>query len=136
VEQDPPGLDEADELFDRELTRVLATLGPMLEEKSQALLDTGTASIARPDVLLQARLRVSRWRRRGWLEVTAEDPVSGAMTSGFATVVGWAGRNQAQLIKEISVHLALELTYGVPGAPGAGQRPGAPDAPGAGQRPG
>jgi hypothetical protein len=115
VEHDPPGLDKADGLFDRELTHVLATLGPMLEETSQALLATGAASISRPEVLLQARLRVSRWRRRGWLEVTAEDPVSGAMTSGFATAVGWAGRDQAQLIRDISVHLALELTYGASG---------------------
>jgi hypothetical protein len=116
VEQDGPELGDAGEVFDHELTQVLETLGPMLEEKSLALLTTGAASISRPDVRLQARLRVSRWRRRGWLQVTAEDPVSGAMTSGFAAAVGPAGRDQTQLIRQISVHLALELTYGVPSA--------------------
>ena len=86
----PPGQPEPAEIFDHELTRILAIHGPELEETSRILLATGAATIARPEVILRVRLRVpSRWRR-GLLEIAAEDPASGAALARSASTL--AGR--------------------------------------------
>jgi hypothetical protein len=109
VEDDQPA--GGDEFFDHELTGVLRAHGRMLEEKSLALLATGAASVSRPGVTLQARLRVSRWRRRGWLEIAAVDPGSGEVRSGSCISLGQVGRDDARLVRRITTHLAIELAH-------------------------
>jgi hypothetical protein len=110
----PAGGEEAGEVFDHELTRVLREYGPVLEEQSRALLTTGAASISVPGVLLRARLRIPRRWRKGRLEVRSEDPATGAELGNSARPVRRAGRSHGSLslIDEITVELALEVVYG------------------------
>lgn len=103
---------EPEEVFDHELTNVLQAEGKALEAKSEALLATGVASITRPGLVLHARLRVSRWRR-GLLEITAEDPVSGEVRGSSSTVLSQTGRNRASLVGEITINLGLEIAHGL-----------------------
>jgi hypothetical protein len=108
MEGDPEAAD-ADEVFDHELTNVLQARGQELEELSQQLLATGAGSIAGPGVLLHARLRAPRWWRRGSLEISAEDSVSGEISRGSWSLGGATGRDRESLIREITVDLALML---------------------------
>jgi hypothetical protein len=113
MEQDPaPDAAGADEVFDRELTDVLQVHGQALEKLSQALLAKGEASIALPGVILRVRLRAPRWWRRGLLETSTENPVTGAITHTSSQPAGRAGRDRASLLREITIDLAFELTYG------------------------
>jgi len=112
MERIPPDDAEAEEVFDHELTRVLQEHGRALEEQSRALLATGVVSITSPGVILRAKLRLPRWRRRGWLEIAREDPLSGEVTGSSSVPVGNAGRNRESLIEEITICLAMELAHG------------------------
>jgi hypothetical protein len=113
MEQDPaPDAAGASDVFDHELTRVLQVHGQALEKLSRALLATGDASIALPGVILRARLRAPRWWRRGLLETSTENPVTGAITHTSSRPAGQAGHDRASLLREITIDLALELTYG------------------------
>jgi hypothetical protein len=112
VEQDPPDAVDATDVFDHELSRVLQVHGQALEKQSQALLVTGEASIALPGVILRARLRAPRWWRRGLLETATESPATGAITHRSSQPTGRAGHDRASLLREITIALALELTYG------------------------
>ncbi len=98
-------------IFDHELTRVLAVHGPELEETSRILLATGTASITRPEVILRVRLRVPRRWRRGLLEITVEDPASGAVLGRSASPLGRPGLDGMALIQEITIDLGMELAH-------------------------
>lgn len=111
---DPADGAEAGEVFDHELTRVLHEHGQVLEEQSRALLTTGAASIAMPGVMLRARLRIPRRWRQGLLEVTAQDPASGAVLSRSSSPLARIGRNDGSLslIGEITTRLAFEVVYG------------------------
>lgn len=106
---------EPGEVFDHELTRVLREYG--LEEKSQALLTAGAASIAAPGVTLHARLRMPRRWRKGLLEVTSRDRASGEVLGTSSRPLDRAGRSHGalSLADEITIDLALEVVYG-PGA--------------------
>jgi hypothetical protein len=108
VEGDPEAA-EAGEAFDHELTDVLQARGHELEELSQQLLATGAGSIAGPGVILRARLRAPRWWRRGSLEISTEDSVSGEVRRGSWSLGRAAGRDRESLIMEITVDLALML---------------------------
>src|SRR5258708_15596386 len=112
MEHNRPDAADAEEVLDQELTAVLQAHGQMLEERSHALLAHGAVSIVRPGVILSARLRVPRWWRQGLLEISAEDPVSGAVRSSSSIPLGKAGRNRASLLREITVHLGGELPHG------------------------
>jgi hypothetical protein len=108
MEGDPEAA-EPGEAFDHELTHVLQARGHELEELSQKLLATGTGSIAGPGVILRARLRAPRWWRRGSLEISAEDSVSGEVRRCSWSLARAAGRDRESLIREITVDLALVL---------------------------
>jgi hypothetical protein len=98
---------ESADIPDHELTRVLRQHGPLLEERTRALLATGAAEIAVPRLLLHARLRSpSRWRK-GLLEVTSEDPFTGATNAGTSPLrrTPWP----PSLTEEITIRLALEI---------------------------
>jgi hypothetical protein len=100
--------DSAD-IPDRELTRVLRQHGPLLEEHTRALLATGAAEIAVAGLLLHARLRPPRRWRKGLLEVTSEDPFTGA-TLGTASPLPrtpWP----PSLSREITICLASEIVH-------------------------
>jgi hypothetical protein len=112
MEDDQPDATETEEVFDHELTNVLQREGKALEENSEALLTTGAVSITRPGLVLRARLRVPRWRR-GLLEITAEDPVSGEVKGSSSIALSQSGRNRASFVKEITIHLGLELAHGL-----------------------
>lgn len=117
-----PDQPEPAEIFDHELTRVLAVHGPELEETSRTLLATGAASLTRPEMILRLRLQVPRRWRRGLLEITAEDPASGAVLGRSASPLGRRGRDSRALIQEITIDLGMELAHGRPGAgPQSGQ---------------
>jgi hypothetical protein len=119
---DPADGAKADEVFDHQLTRVLHEHGQVLEEQSRALLTTGAASIAMPEVMLRARLRIPRRWRQGLLEVTAEDPASGEVLGSSSSPLGSRiGRNHGSLslIDQIAIRLAFEVVYG-PSAPAKG----------------
>jgi hypothetical protein len=111
---DPADGVEAGEVFDHELTRVLHEHGQVLEEQSRALLTAGAASIAMPEVMLRARLRIPRRWRQGLLEVTAEDPASGEVLGSSSSPLGRIGRNHGSLslIDEIAIRLAFEVVNG------------------------
>jgi hypothetical protein len=115
MEQDPPDAVDASDVFDHELTRVLQVHGQALEKQSRALLATGEASIAVPGVILRARLRAPRRWRRGLLETATENPATGAVTHSSSRPAGRAGHDRASLLREITIDLALELTYGPAG---------------------
>jgi hypothetical protein len=112
MEQDPSDAVDASDVFDHELTRVLQVHGHALEKQSRTLLATGEASIAVPEVILRARLRAPRGWRRGLLEIATENPVTGAITHSSSRPTGRAGHDRASLLREITIDLALELTYG------------------------
>jgi hypothetical protein len=112
MEQDPSDAIDASDVFDHELTRVLQVHGQALEKQSRALLATGEASIAVPGVILRARLRAPRWWRQGLLEIATENPVTGAITRTSSRPAGRAGHDRASLLREITIDIALELTYG------------------------
>jgi hypothetical protein len=112
MEHDPADAAPAEEVFDHELASVLEARGTESEGQGRVLLATGAVSVAGRGVILHARLRLSRWRRRGWLEIAAEDPVSGNVKGTSPVAVGHAGRNRASLIEEIAIHLAAELAHG------------------------
>jgi hypothetical protein len=118
MEQDPAsdGV-EASDVFDHELTRVLQVHGPALEKLSRALLTAGEASIVVPGATLRATLRAPRWWRRGLLETVTENPVTGAITHTSSRPAVRAGRDRASLLREITIDLALELTYGPASGP-------------------
>jgi hypothetical protein len=103
---------DADEIFDQELTDVLAAYGQELEEQSRVLIATGAASITRPWVILRARLQVPRRWRRGLLEIAAHDPASGTVMGGGSMMLGRQGQHSASLVREITVHLGMELAHG------------------------
>lgn len=112
MEPDPPDAGDADEVFDQELTDVLAAHGQELEEKSRALLATGTATITRPAVILRASLQApSRWRH-GMLRIVAEDPASGHVRGGSSLTLRRGPRTSASLADELTIHLAMELAHG------------------------
>ena len=113
MEDDAPGVgEEADEVFDHELTHMLDARGQELAEQSQILLATGTASIPMPGATLHARLRSPRWWRHGLLELAAEDARSGEITRACSVPVGKSDRSHVALTREITINLAYELTYG------------------------
>jgi hypothetical protein len=105
---------EADEVVDHELTRVLHEHGQLLEEQSRALVTTGAASISVPGMLLHARLRLPRRWRKGLLEITSEDPSSGAALGTSSSPLSQAGRSHGSLslIEEVTIQLAFEVVYG------------------------
>jgi hypothetical protein len=103
---------DADEIFDQELTDVLAAYGPELEELSRVLLATGTGTITRPWVTLRARLQVPRRWRNGLLEIAAQDPASGTVMGGSSITLGRQGPDSASLIREVTIHLGMELAHG------------------------
>jgi hypothetical protein len=105
---------EGGEVFDHELTRVLHEHGQLLAEQSRALVTTGAASISVPGTLLHARLRIPRRWRKGLLEITSEDPSSGAALGISSSPLSRAGRSHGSLslIDEVTVRLALEVVYG------------------------
>jgi hypothetical protein len=103
---------DADEIFDQELTDVLAAYSQELEELSRLLLATGTGSITRPWVRLEVRLQVPRRWRSGLLEIAARDPASGTVMGGSAITLGRQGLDSASLIREITIHLGMELAHG------------------------
>jgi hypothetical protein len=94
---------------DHELTRVLREHGPLLEEQTGALLATGAADIAVPGLLLHARLRPPRRWRKGLLEVTSEDPFTGATlgTTSPLRRTPWP----PSLTREIQINLAMEIVH-------------------------
>ena len=104
--------EEADEVFDHELTNMLDARGQQLAEQARILLATGTASIPIPGARLHARPRTPRWWRHGLLEMSAEDAHSGEITRACAVPVGKSDRSEAALAREITINLAYELTYG------------------------
>jgi hypothetical protein len=108
VEQDQ----DADEIFDQELTDVLAAYGQELEELSRVLLATGTGSITRPWVTLRIRLQVPRRWRSGLLEIAAHDPSRGTVIGGSSITLGRQDPDTASLIREITIHLGTELAHG------------------------
>jgi hypothetical protein len=110
----PPG-DEADEVFDHELTNVLATHGQLLEDASEALLTAGEASVSVPGALLDARLLTRGLRRRRVLEITRKDPRSGEVVSGSSGPLNESPRDRAALLQEITIDLGIELAHGGPG---------------------
>lgn len=112
MEHHLPDDGETEEVFDHELTRVLRTRGRALEEQSRTLLAMGAATIASPEAILHAKLRIPRWRRRGLLEIAAEDPITGEVKSSSSIPLRTAGRNRASLIEEITIRLANELAHG------------------------
>jgi hypothetical protein len=112
MEHDQPDATEPGEVFDYELTSVLQAEGEMLEQHSEALLATGAVSITRPGVILHATLRLPRWRR-GLLEVTAEDPVSGEVIGSSGAVLSKRGQDHESLVRELTISLALELAHGL-----------------------
>jgi len=112
MELDPPDDAEVEEVFDHELTRVLREHGDALEEQSRTLLTTGAVSIASPGVMMHAKLRFSRWRRRGLLEVATEDPLNGEVGHSYCITLSEAGRDRASLVQEITIHLACEIAHG------------------------
>ena len=103
---------DAGEIFDQELTDVLAAHGQELEEQSRVLLATGTGSITRPWVVLRIRLQVPRRWRRGLLEIAAHDPASGTVMGGSSMTLGRQGPDSASLIREITIRLGMELAHG------------------------
>jgi hypothetical protein len=105
---------EAGEVVDHELTRVLHEHGQLLEEQSRALVATGAASISVAGTLLHARLRIPRRWREGVLQITSEDPSSGAALGMSSSQLRRAGRGQGSLslIDEVTIQLALEVVYG------------------------
>jgi hypothetical protein len=103
---------DADEIFDQELTDVLAAYGHELEELSRILLASGTGSITRPWVTLQVRLQEPRRWRSGLLEMAAHDPASGAVMGGSSITLARRGLGGASLIREITIHLGMELAHG------------------------
>ena len=109
MEPDPP---DADEVFDQELTDVLAAHGEELEEKSRALLATGAATITRPGVILRPTLQAPRRWRHGMLKITAEDPASGEARGGSYLTLNRGSRTSPSLAREITIHLAMELAHG------------------------
>jgi len=111
MERDPPDEAEAEEVFDHELTRVLQEHGDALEERSRTLLTTGAVSIASLGVIVHAKLRFSRWRWRGLLEVATEDPLSGEVGHSYCITISEAGRDRASLVQEITIHLAFEIAH-------------------------
>jgi hypothetical protein len=98
---------DAADIPDRELTRVLREHGPLLEEQIRALLATGAAEIAVPRLLLHARMRSPRRWRKGLLEVTSEDPFTGATLASTSPLrrTPWP----PSLTQEIAIRLALEI---------------------------
>jgi hypothetical protein len=104
----------AGEVPDHELTRVLHEHGQVLEEQSRTLLATGAASVSVPGALLHARLRIPRRWRKGLLEVTAEDPSSGAALGASAIPLDRPGRRRGSmpLVDELAVRLAAEVAHG------------------------
>jgi hypothetical protein len=107
---------DADEIFDQELTDVLAACGQELEELSRVLLATGAGSITRPWVTLRVRLQVPRRWRSGLLEIAAHDPASGTVMGSSSITLGRQGPDSASLIREITIHLGMELAHGNFGA--------------------
>jgi hypothetical protein len=107
---------DADEIFDQELTDVLAAYGEQLEELSRVLLATGTGSITRPWVTLRVRLQVPRRWRSGLLEIAAHDPASGTVMGGSSITLGRQGPDSASLIHQITIHLGMVLAHGNFGA--------------------
>jgi hypothetical protein len=106
---DPP---DEDEVFDQELTDVLAAHGDMLEEKARALLANGKAAVELPQVALRVRLRQPRWWRQGVLEVETENKATGEVSGSTSVVVAMTGTDGSALIQEITIHLAVELAHG------------------------
>jgi|SRR5580692_470454 hypothetical protein len=102
----------AGEIFDQELTDVLAAYGRELQEQSRVLIATGAASISTPRVILRARLRVPRRWRHGLLEIAALDPASGSVMGGSATTLSRPGPDRASLVRELTIHLGMELAHG------------------------
>jgi hypothetical protein len=103
---------DADEIFDQELTEVLAAYGQELEELSRVLLATGTGSITMPWVTLRLGLQEPRRWRSGRLEIAAHDPASGPVMGGSSITLGRRGPDSASLIREITIHLGMELAHG------------------------
>jgi hypothetical protein len=108
VEQDQ----DADEIFDQELTDVLATYGQELEELSRVLVATGTGSITGPFVALRVTLQVPRRWRGGLLEIAALDPASRAVIGGSAMRLSRQHPDSASLIREIIIHVGMALAHG------------------------
>jgi hypothetical protein len=103
---------EAGEVVDHKLTRVLHEHGQLLEEQSRILVTTGAASISVPGALLHARLRIPRRWRSGLLEITSEDPSSGAALGNSSSRLNRARRSRGSLIDQVTIQLALEVVYG------------------------
>jgi hypothetical protein len=117
MEPDPPDADadadaDADEIFDQELTDVLEARGDELENKSQALLATGAATITGPGVILRATLQAPRRWQHGMLKITTEDPASGQVRGGSSLTLRRGSRSSTSLAREITIHLAMELAHG------------------------
>jgi hypothetical protein len=103
---------DADEIVDQALTDVLAAYGQELEELSRVLLATGTGSITSPWVTLQVRVQEPRRWRSGLLEIAAHDPGSGTVMGGSSVTLGRQDPGSASLIREITIHLGMELARG------------------------
>jgi hypothetical protein len=96
---------------DHELTRVLREHDLLLEQQAWALLTTGAASFSVAGLLLHARLRRPRRWRKGLLEVTSEDPSTGATVGTASPLRRTCGP------REIKIRLATEVVHR-PGQPG------------------
>jgi hypothetical protein len=112
VPDDATDSSEPDEVFDQELTDVLAVHGEMLEEQARVLLANGKATVELPQVTLRVRLRQPRWWRQGVLEIETEDKATGETSGSTSVVVAMTGTDGDVLIQEITIHLAVELAHG------------------------
>ena|ERR1700722_2431620 len=94
--------------FDRKVSEVLDAEAGMLDEKSERLLATGSASIEKPAGVVHASLRAPHWWRAGVLRYQAvrED---GATSSGVVPL----GRtlDEAFLLAQITLQLAFSVAW-------------------------
>jgi hypothetical protein len=98
---------DTDEAFDRRVGDVLESEAEMLRDSADALMDRGSISIARPGVLVRARLRLPRSWRAGVLEVCAD--YTGGRSSHGVIPLGLRPRDPASLLGEITLQLAVAL---------------------------
>jgi hypothetical protein len=109
VQDDPGGLADDSEAFDRKVAEVLDAEAEMLRGKSELLLATGSISIDGPAGVLSASLRPPRWWRAGVFRESAVKGGSGATSSGVVPLGRTMG--SAAVLREITLQLAVGVAW-------------------------